>query len=97
MFVGHLAVALGAKKVEPRVPLWGLVALTGLLWASMGEPTVGTAGAKLNGSCRDGTVHVDATALGRVDRKTPLLAWNPQRSLRGRCEPFSLYSWDSLC
>jgi len=34
MFVGHLAVALGAKKVEPRVPLWGLVALTGLLWAS---------------------------------------------------------------
>ena len=26
MFVGHLAVALGAKKVEPRVPLWALVA-----------------------------------------------------------------------
>lgn len=26
MFVGHLAVALGAKKVEPRVPLWASVA-----------------------------------------------------------------------
>jgi hypothetical protein len=26
MFVGHLAVALGAKRVEPRVPLWALVA-----------------------------------------------------------------------
>ena len=35
MFVGHLAVALGAKKVEPRVPLWGLVAASygiDLLW-----------------------------------------------------------------
>ena len=26
MFVGHFAAALGAKKVEPRVPLWALVA-----------------------------------------------------------------------
>ena len=26
MFVGHLAVAMGAKKVEPPVPLWALVA-----------------------------------------------------------------------
>jgi len=26
MFVGHLAVALGARRVEPRVPLWALVA-----------------------------------------------------------------------
>lgn len=35
MFVGHLAVAIGAKKVEPRVPLWGLVAASfgiDLLW-----------------------------------------------------------------
>jgi membrane-bound metal-dependent hydrolase YbcI (DUF457 family) len=35
MFVGHLAVAVGAKKVEPRVPLWGLVAASfgiDLLW-----------------------------------------------------------------
>ena len=35
MFVGHLAVALGAKKAEPRVPLWGLVAASygiDLLW-----------------------------------------------------------------
>ena len=35
MFVGHLAVALAAKKVEPRVPLWGLVAASfgiDLLW-----------------------------------------------------------------
>ena len=35
MFVGHLAVALGAKKAEPHVPLWGLVAASygiDLLW-----------------------------------------------------------------
>jgi hypothetical protein len=35
VFVGHLAVALGVKKVEPRVPLWGLVAASygiDLLW-----------------------------------------------------------------
>jgi membrane-bound metal-dependent hydrolase YbcI (DUF457 family) len=35
MFVGHLAVAFAAKKVEPRAPLWALVAATmgvDLLW-----------------------------------------------------------------
>ncbi len=35
MFVGHLAVALAAKKVEPQVPLWSLVAASfgvDLLW-----------------------------------------------------------------
>jgi hypothetical protein len=35
MFIGHLAVAVGAKRVEPRVPLWGLVAASygiDLLW-----------------------------------------------------------------
>ena len=35
MFVGHLAVALGAKKVEPRVPLAATVAAAfalDLLW-----------------------------------------------------------------
>ena len=35
MFVGHLAAALGAKSVEPRVPLGALVAAAfglDLLW-----------------------------------------------------------------
>lgn len=35
MFVGHLAVALGAKRAAPRVPLGALVAATfglDLLW-----------------------------------------------------------------